>query len=135
MPYIEWNDSLSVGVREIDDEHKQLIESINRLHEAMLENRGHDLQKEIIYAMYDYAHSHFALEERYMRRFNYAGFAAHRMEHEQFAREAADLKTRADRGGLILTATILSFLKEWLKYHVLGTDMKYVECFKQNGLA
>jgi hemerythrin len=135
MAYIEWNESLNVQIREIDDQHKKLIDSINRLHEAMINNRGKELQKTIIYEMHDYAHSHFALEELYMQRFKFEGFAEHAREHEQFALEVADLKARADRGGLILTAMILSFLKDWLHNHVLGTDMKYVAHFKQHGLA
>jgi len=134
MAYIEWNDTLSVQIREIDAQHKKLIDSINRLHQAMLEQKGKDLQKEIIGEMCDYAASHFALEERYMERFNYAASEEHRREHALFTQEAAELKARADRGGLILTVEILSFLRDWLKNHILGTDMKYVEHFRQHGL-
>jgi hemerythrin len=134
MPYLEWTDDLSVQVKEIDDQHKKMIDCINRLHEAMLENRGRELQKEIINEMYDYAHGHFALEEKYMRLCNYDGVAVHVAEHEDFTREAAELKARADRGGLVLTAMILNFLKDWLRNHILGTDMKYVEQFRRHGL-
>jgi len=135
MAYIEWNDTLSVNIGVIDEQHKKLVDSINRLHQAMLEQKGKELQREIIGDMCDYAASHFALEERYMERFNYADLAGHRLEHAKFAEEAAELKAKADRGGLILTVMILSFLKDWLKNHILGTDMKYVEHFKKHGLA
>ncbi|MBP1729405.1 MAG: hemerythrin-like metal-binding protein [Deltaproteobacteria bacterium] len=134
MAYMEWNETLSVQVREIDAQHKKLIECVNRLHQAMLDNRGKELHKEIIDEMCDYAASHFALEEMYMQRFNYAACEEHRKEHEKFAKEAAELKARADRGGLILTVVMLSFLKDWLQNHILGTDMKYVEHFKRRGL-
>jgi len=100
----------------------------------MLAQKGKELQKEIIGEMCDYAASHFALEEQYMQSFNYADSDEHRQEHAKFTAEAAELKARADRGGLILTVEILSFLKDWLKNHILGTDMKYVEHFKRHGL-
>jgi hemerythrin len=35
MPIIEWADALSVNVKEIDDQHKRLIDLINNLHDAM----------------------------------------------------------------------------------------------------
>ena len=134
MAYMEWSDTLSVQIWEIDEQHKKLVSCINRLHQAMLDKKGKELHKEIIDEMCTYAARHFALEEMYMHRFKYADWEKHQQEHELFAREAADLKARADRGGLILTVVMLSFLKDWLKNHILGTDMKYVEHFKQHGL-
>jgi hemerythrin len=69
-----------------------------------------------------------------MERFGFTGLAEHRTEHQQFAKEAADLMSRAENGSLIMTITILAFLKDWLNNHILGTDMKYVQLFKQQGL-
>jgi len=135
MAYIEWSDALSVQIREIDAQHKQLIDIINRLHQAMIDKKGKELQKEIISEMHDYAASHFMLEERYMRRYSFPDLEDHCREHGRFAQEVAGLKARADSGGLILSIVILALLKEWLKNHILGTDMKYVEHFKRFGLA
>jgi hemerythrin len=134
VAYIEWNVSLSVGIARIDEQHKKLVDCINRLHQALLDKMGQELQAEIIAEMCDYAVTHFALEEELMTRSGFPGLAAHREEHEEFAREAADLKDKLDKGTKILTIVILAFLKEWLKNHILGTDMKYVTHFKRHGL-
>lgn len=134
MAYIDWNASLSVGIAGIDEQHKKLVNSINRLHQAMIDKKGPELQREIIAEMCDYAVNHFALEEGMMKSTDYPGYAAHSEEHEQFAREATDLKAKSERGELILTIVVLSFLKNWLKNHILGTDMKYVSHFKRHGL-
>jgi len=62
MAYIDWQDDFSVNVKEIDEQHKMLIEMINSLHEAMLANKARDLQKQTVNRMADYAIKHFALE-------------------------------------------------------------------------
>ena len=134
MSVFEWSDRFSVKVKEIDDQHRQLIGMINRLHDAMVANKGRELQKEIVDEMVAYTEFHFATEEKYMRQFGYAGYFEHKKEHEQFTAEAAELKTRVDRGGLVLTLEVMTVLKEWLQNHILGTDMKYSALFNARGL-
>lgn len=41
MPLIQWNESLSVGVVEIDRQHRKLVELINDLNNAMRQGKGH----------------------------------------------------------------------------------------------
>ncbi len=134
MAIFEWSDRFSVKVREIDEQHKELVGMINRLHEAMVANKGRELQQEIVNEMVAYTNFHFATEEKYMRSFGFAGYFEHKREHEQFAAEAAELKARVDRGGLVLTLEVMTLLKEWLQNHILGTDMQYSHLFNANGL-
>jgi hemerythrin len=134
MTAIEWSDRFSVGVREIDEQHRQLLGMINRLHDAMLDNRGREAQREIVDEMLAYADFHFATEEDYMRRFGFAGYYEHRQEHGQFAQEAAELRKRLDGGGMVLTLEVMGMLKSWLQNHILGTDREYAELFRSHGL-
>ncbi len=134
MAIFEWSDRFSVKVREIDEQHEELVGMINRLHEAMVANKGRELQQEIVNEMVAYTNFHFATEEKYMRSFGFAGYFEHKREHEQFAAEAAELKARVDRGGLVLTLEVMTLLKEWLQNHILGTDMQYSHLFNANGL-
>lgn len=134
MAYIDWQDDFSVNVKEIDDQHKMLVEMINALHAAMLENKARDLQMKTITRMIDYAAEHFALEEKYMKLYSYIGYSAHKEEHVRFTAKAHDLQKRMSKVGFVLTLEILNFLRDWLKHHILKIDKAYSAHFAQKGL-
>jgi hemerythrin len=134
MAYIDWNDSFSVQVTELDDHHKTLIVMINSLHQALMENRAREAQKRTIDQMISYAANHFATEENYMLKCNYPGYGKHKVEHEQFTAKALDLQGRMDKAGFVLTLEILHFLKDWLQDHILVLDKEYVGHINNSGL-
>jgi hemerythrin len=112
MAYISWSDDFSVKVKKIDDQHKILIEKINTLHDAMVANKGRELQKTVIDAMVDYAAAHFETEERFMQQTKFPDYQNHKTEHELFTAKAFELKERVNNVGFVLTLEILTFLKQ-----------------------
>ncbi len=133
MAIISWSQDYSVGVVELDTHHKQLIKMINELHFAMSKDRGQQLVAEIVNGIGDYAKMHFQVEETYMHEGEYLGILKHIREHKGFVEKAQEMANRCDEGEFILSFEVIEFLSDWLKNHILKSDMKYVPALKSKG--
>lgn len=91
-----WDDALLTGVDEIDAEHRELLIRINRFFDACDRGKGREEIKEVFDFLQDYIESHFATEEKYMLRYSYPDYAAHRQLHTDFRRDFAELKKKFD---------------------------------------
>jgi hemerythrin len=134
MAYIVWNEKYSVGVKEIDLQHKKLTDLINGLHDAMKEGKGKDVLARVLQDLINYAASHFATEEKYMTQFKYPAYPAHKGEHEKFVKKVLDLQKDFNSGTAVMTLEVMNFLKDWLFNHIQGTDKKYGPFFNEHGL-
>jgi len=130
---MQWDDSLSVKIGEIDAQHKKLLSMINEFSDNL-----RAAKKEAIGALLDglanYTIQHFALEERYFDEFGYENAEAHKKEHSCFVGKIADVKKRYESGEMAMSLEITFFLMSWLVSHIKGTDRKYAGCFHDNGL-
>ena len=134
MPLMEWDNSLSVGVTEIDDQHKKLVDHLNVLNDAMKERRGKEVMDGILEGLVEYAATHFATEEKYFDEYNYPKSTAHTKEHTNFVINIMEFKKGFDDGKVTLTMDLMYFLKDWLAKHINGSDKGYTKCFNKNGL-
>lgn len=134
MAYIEWEDSFSVGVEIFDNEHKKLIEIINRLHLALLMKETDAVMGKTLKDLIDYTITHFAHEEENMANQTYPDFFKHKKEHDELIKKVQDYKTQIESGKTTISLSIMNFLKEWLMGHILGTDMKYKDFFADKKL-
>ena len=134
MAIMIWNESYSVGVGELDEQHKALIRMINEMHYAMNNDKGQEAIAIIVEQMFDYMEIHFSTEEGYMRQYSYLGYAAHAKEHEVFRAKARDLRQRVSEGEFVLSFEIVQFLSDWLQKHIMVSDMKYTSLFAEKGL-
>ena len=68
MPLFVWEDKYKVGVKEFDEQHKKLIELINKLYDAMKQGHGKDVLKSIVNDLFEYTKYHFETEEKILCR-------------------------------------------------------------------
>jgi len=134
MAFLNWNDSLSVKIDSIDEQHKKLIELINMFYEQVSHRTNNENISILIKGMKDYTQMHFDNEEKLMKQFNYPEYLAHKKEHDLFISKVASVEEKFNSGKAVLSFEITSFLKEWIKNHIQGSDKKYTNFFIQNGV-
>lgn len=131
MALVTWDDEeYSVGVDLYDEQHQNLFDMLNELHDAMKEGRGKDAASEILAEMAEYTEYHFDSEERYMGEHGYDGLEEHEVRHEKFVGRVAEFRSDLDDGKLSLFMELLDFLKDWLANHIQKTDEKYRDFFQ-----
>jgi hemerythrin len=126
MPVMIWNESLSVMVPEIDDQHRKLIAMINNLHEAMKTGEGRQVIGQLLNSLTRYTQTHFAAEEKLMAQVDYPDLAAHQEIHRNLIKQVESLKADHASGKLSISMDTMNFLSDWLTKHIQGTDKKYV---------
>lgn len=134
MGFLDWNDSYSLGIAEIDMQHKKLVALIVKLYEAMSKAKANDVVGSILTELVMYTKTHFTTEEKYFAQFAYVNKANHELEHQKFVSKINDFKEKFDSGKVGVSIQLMNFLKDWLVHHIMKTDKQYVECFKNNGL-
>ena len=121
---IEWQDHLSVGVAEIDRQHKQLFDKFNAFLAASGAGQGAEDVSRLFWFLTAYVATHFADEELLQKRIGFPDYPKHREQHLAFTREVAGLKERlaseGPSGELISTATLT--MTGWLIEHISGMD-------------
>ena len=124
MALVEWNDNFSVGVPDIDHEHRQLIELINELYA----NLQADHETEDVLAFFGEIHAgisaHFALEERLMRESGYAEYQAHKEEHERLLDDIRDLMDEYAADKTLDEEDMSRRLQSWFSNHFKTMDAR-----------
>jgi hemerythrin len=124
-PLIEWSDDLSVGIQEIDEQHKVLVGLVNDMHRAIHEHHGSETAKGILDRLGDYTRIHFAVEESLMRIFDYPGYDEHKKQHEELIAQLKGYQAKVANGTVKISFELLHFLKLWLSQHILESDKNY----------
>jgi hemerythrin len=122
---IEWTDELSVGIQEIDEQHKVLVGLVNEMHRAIHEHHGSETARQILDRLGDYTRIHFAVEESLMRIFDYPGYDEHKKQHEELIAQFRSYQAKVASGTAKISFELLHFLKLWLAQHILESDKEY----------
>ncbi|MHC4753976.1 MAG: bacteriohemerythrin [Planctomycetota bacterium] len=137
MAQIEWDNSLSVGIDLIDEQHKMLIQRLNDLSKAVEMMQGEAEITKTLEFMIDYTNFHFSSEEEYMAKEKYSGLDDQQKQHEEFKNILKDLVEDFEEEGptRALTTSINTFLVNWLKQHIKGLDLQFGNFLKDKDSA
>jgi len=121
---LQWDKSLSVGVKLVDDQHQELFRQVNSLLDALANNRAREEMGKMLAFLGKYTIDHFGTEERLMGRYRYPAAAAHKKQHADFVGSFLKLKADFDKNGPTGNVAIVlnRFVCQWLREHIGGMD-------------
>lgn len=135
-----WTDNLSVGVKNLDDDHRRLIRLINELHGVIqdVDANGKIPVEEIEIALHrleNYFSYHCLEEERLMEQTGFPELREHRQQHQKFFATIAEMTQRFRGSTSPVHATeIMQFTYDWLTNHIFVTDRKYSSHLHAKGI-
>lgn len=124
MKDIVWDRILTIGIDEIDDDHRRLIELFNILNHSVTEGEDPQYLAAVLEELINCTVWHFSHEERLMLKYAYPGFAEHKAEHQELIESARHLQQKTLQADRLVATEDLEFLERWLTEHILSTDMK-----------
>ncbi|MDH5436063.1 MAG: bacteriohemerythrin [Gammaproteobacteria bacterium] len=131
---MEWNDSYSVSIEEIDDQHKTIILLINEVDEAAQSDERHEKLAHVLQELINYTKTHFTVEESLMRIFKYPDYEAHKQKHDKLIDRVIHFQNQFNKGNTLVAKELHFFLKDWLIQHIQGTDKEYSPFMNEHGI-
>lgn len=134
LPLMVWDDALSVGVAEVDRQHKVLIDLLNLLHSSTTSGKGNDTLKKVLADLANYTVNHFDFEEKMLAQHGYPEFPQHKESHERLTAKVLHFKDEFDSGRGTLGVELFMFLRSWLNGHIRGSDRHYAKFLNAKGV-
>jgi hemerythrin-like metal-binding protein len=122
---IEWRDEFSVGLPEVDHEHREMIAMINTL---QLESASGAEIASLVAALGEIharISAHFALEEKCMTSLGYDGYAEHKADHERLLDDLRDIMDEVATSGRFDPAVFGARLTAWFVGHFSTLDARF----------
>lgn len=128
---LEWDDGMSVGIPEIDEDHKRFISLIDELNLAITERmRAAEINRRLLHVIED-ANQHFEREENFFRERQYPNAESHARSHNNVRNTLKKIQDSFMPYGLEaewLDAALM--IKQILINHIVNEDMQYANYFK-----
>lgn len=135
MAFVQWSDTLKLGVPAMDADHRQLLELTNDFLAAAEDQARFGRLAEILGALITRTRAHFTAEEMLLDRNSYPHLAGHKAEHARLLNEAQMLHDRFiafEQGGApepdgigTLVLETADYLQRWLIDHIIADDRPY----------
>jgi len=130
--YIEWNEKFLTKIEKIDEQHKVLVDIINKLHHDIVIKKDASLINELLMDLKIYTINHFSTEEKLLKKYNYPAEKEHIEEHQKFINKVSENLFDVSAANLAKGYRLIEFLKGWITDHVLIHDMEYVSHIKKH---
>ena len=127
---IWWTEKLATGIKSIDEEHKEIIDMLNHLHEAMTKKDAKEDISLVLTALAVYVRKHFAAEEAVMAKIGFPYLERQKKAHRALVQKVQSLLQKHQRGDTPSIREMVAFLKDWLMNHIEKEDLKIGDYYR-----
>lgn len=124
MTLLKWTKAFSVGIEEVDSDHKELVEMINGLHDVMQVGADYVQVVALLGEIYSQIAAHFAHEEMIMRNAGYALYEEHKEDHETLLDDLREIMDEVDADGSFDAVALSADLNRWFIDHFHTHDAR-----------
>ncbi|HCB12899.1 MAG TPA: GGDEF domain-containing protein [Gammaproteobacteria bacterium] len=121
-----WNKNLDTGHTVIDEQHRTLVELLNRLARTLIDAE-HSVINDAFDELAAYANWHFEDEEAIWRTYfkDNSWYSSHQLRHASFLPKVIELK-EGDSGKPLadVIEQVIKFLIRWLAFHIIDDDKR-----------
>ncbi|OAG26769.1 bacteriohemerythrin [Thermodesulfatator autotrophicus] len=139
MSFIKWQDEFLTGVSQIDTQHRQLIETLNRLHQLLRISPPKEEIYEVLEFLTQYTVEHFGTEEHFMKitpDFPQELRERHLKQHRYFIDKVQEFRGvlddyhegQSERRNIL---DLFAFLSYWLCEHIMKIDKETARYFRE----
>lgn len=127
---ILFDKSLETGNSLIDDQHRELIDRVNKLSESCDTSTEKNVAVQTLDFLMDYTEFHFRAEEKLQEESGYPQLQAHKAQYAQFEKAVDELRQmlEEEEGPTdAFVAAVNRNIVEWLLNHIQVCDKKVAE--------
>jgi hemerythrin len=127
MVLMEWTDRLTTGIPAMDQQHRQFIDLINQLDQAVRVSVRNPAIPNVLSKLAQCTNGHFEKEEILMQETGFVGLEGHHAVHQKLLRAVTEVMERVGAGKLSASANMAAFLRFWLEKHIADYDRQYAQ--------
>lgn len=127
---ITWKAKYLVDNPVIDKQHRELVNIINELYDAIKDKGDIDYAFITYKELMNYTETHFSEEEEILRKANYPDLERHIKTHQKLKAKVIELKEHFEEDKKEICLETFLFLKSWITDHILAEDTKYAPFIK-----
>jgi len=135
-PFCSWDEGCQVGIQKLDDQHKGLFFTLNKLYDILMSHGDSTLVDKELTNLMRQTRAHFETEEKFMLEHGYPGYQMHKVMHELLLQQLEDVLTLESNDfeqPWIERLEQADFLHAWLVAHILDEDKKIGAFLNLNG--
>ena len=122
---MQWTDEYSVGIEEIDNQHKELLRLFSVVENSIAADQGWSSVHYAILEIKHFVEFHFEFEEAVMRMYDFPDYEQHCLGHSVFVGKMSAIVGKSLKGDN--QEKLVAFFFDWLLNHIKMADRDYAQ--------